>query len=163
MLHMFHCRLLAPLLLVSSLLIGCGSPNQLEGRVINAGFSGARFITQEVRDVHAIPGAGIPGASIELVRDPRSLGREVVARATSDHEGNFAMKVDAFGAGWMKEEWLFRCTHPGYPMVELFDSLPSLGGPTVLVIDMGGAPGGNRNQSGNEQDRIRREIERYGR
>ena len=99
--HILHCRLLAPLLLVSALLIGCGSPNQLEGRVIDAGFSGARFITKEVRDVRAIPGTGIPGASIELVRDPRSLGREVVARATSDHEGNFKMKGDAVGAGWM--------------------------------------------------------------
>ena len=161
--HISHCRLLAPILLVFLLLGGCGSPKQLEGRVIDAGFSGARFVTQEVRDVRAIPGAGISGASIELVRDPRSLGREVVARATSDHEGNFAMKVDAFGAGWMKEEWLFRCTHPGYPMVELFDSLPPLDSPNVLVIDMGDGSGGNRNQSDNEQDRIRREIERYGR
>ena len=158
-------RILPCLLVLAVLpaLVGCGEANRLEGRVIDAGFSGARFLRQEVRDVNAIPGTGIPGARIELVRDPRSLGREVVARATSDHLGNFSMEVDAFGAGWMREEWLFRCTHPGYPMVELFDSLPPLDSPNVLVIDMGGAPASRGAGSSSEQERIRREIEHYGR
>ncbi|MEE2681143.1 MAG: hypothetical protein VX641_02100 [Planctomycetota bacterium] len=109
------------------------------------------------------PSNSIPGARIELVRDPRSLGRKVVARATSDHEGRFSMEIDAFGAGWMKEEWLFRCTHPGFPMVELFDSLPPLDDSMMLLIDMGSGAGFPQHETVDEQERIRREIDRYSR
>ena len=73
------------------------------------------------------------------------------------------MVVDAFGAGWMKEEWLFRCTHPGFPMVELFDSLPTLDDSVLLLIDMGVGGGSNQYEVIDEQERIRREIERYSR
>ena len=143
--------------------IGCSSSNKLQGRVVDSGYPGARFVPQSSFDTDGIPGNGVSGARIELVRDPRSLGRQVVARATSDHEGNFSMVVDAFGAGWMKEEWLFRCTHPGFPMVELFDSLPTLDDSVLLLIDMGVGGGSNQYEVIDEQERIRREIERYSR
>ena len=164
MLNSFLNRSLALLLLAMIFPgFGCTNSNQLRGRVVDAGFTQARFVSETSPDVDRNSRSGISGAKIELVRDPRSLGREVVARATSDHEGRFSMDIDAFGAGWMNEEWLFRCTHPGFPMVELFDSLPSLDSPVVLLIDMGVGSGLYQTEVIDEQERIRREIERYGR
>ena len=157
-------RLLASIILMIGMTMsGCSSSSQLKGRVIDAGFPGARFVQQSDYEMNTLPGNGISGARIELVRDPRSLGRQVVARATSDYEGNFSMDIDAFGAGWMKEEWLFRCTHPSFPMVELFDSLPSLNKPVLLLIDMGVGGGSQQYEVIDEQERIRREIDRYSR
>ena len=143
--------------------MGCSDSNKLRGRVVDAGYPGARFVPQGSFEATENSMAGVSGARVELVRDPRSLGRQVVARATSDHEGRFSMEVDAFGAGWMKEEWLFRCTHPGFPMVELFDSLPPLDDTMLLLIDMGVAGGSHQYEVIDEQDRIRRELERYSR
>lgn len=146
------------------LLGGCGSDrDMLHGRVLAAYQSGARFVDAAQLDDGMIRGEAIPGARVELVRDPRSLRREVVAKATSDHNGDFSMKVDAFGAGWMSEEWLVRCVHPGYPMVELFESLPMLDGSKVLLIDMSGSSTSTDEHVISEQERIRREIDRYAR
>ena len=157
--HLFALILLLPALGP----MGCSESNKLQGRVVDAGYPGARFVPQASIQTAGSSITGVPGARIELVRDPRSLGRQVVARATSDHEGRFSMDVDAFGAGWMKEEWLFRCTHPGFPMVELFDSLPPLDDTMLLLIDMGAAGGSHQYEVIDEQERIRRELERYSR
>ena len=146
------------------LLGGCGSErDMLHGRVLSAYQSGARFVDAAQLEDGMIRGEAIPGARVELVRDPRSLRREVVADATTDHNGDFSMKVDAFGAGWMSEEWLVRCVHPGYPMVELFESLPTLDGSQVLLIDMSGSSASRDEQVISEQERMRRELDRYAR
>ena len=142
---------------------GCSSGSRLDGRVLDAYQSGARFVDVAELDAGMIRGDAIPGARVELIRDPRSLRREVVASATSDEKGGFSMSVDAFGAGWMSEEWLIRCTHPGYPMVELFESLPILDGSRVLLIDMRGSRGFGAEQQLPERERMRREIDRYAR
>lgn len=146
------------------LLGGCGSDrDMLHGRVLSAYQSGARFVDAAQLEDGMIRGEAIPGARVELVRDPRSLRREVVANATTDHNGDFSMKVDAFGAGWMSEEWLVRCVHPGYPMVELFESLPILDGSKVLLIDMSSSSTSGGGQVISEQERMRRELDRYAR
>ena len=48
-------------------------------------------------------------------------------------------------------------------MVELFDSLPSLNKPVLLLIDMGVGGGSQQYEVIDEQERIRREIDRYSR
>ena len=152
------------LLLSMFFLPGCSKPYTLQGRVVKSEYPMAEFIDQVKRDPEAIPGFGIPNARIEIVRDPRSLGRKVVSTGKSDADGIFVVPIDAFGAGWMEEEWLFRCTHPNYPMLELFGELPSIDRERILVFELGlsGGPGtGGRPLD--EQERIQRELDRYGR
>lgn len=144
--------------------VGCSQKNRVEGRVIKSDFPGIQFIHEAGGNPDLIEGFGIGGARIEVVRDPRSLGRKVVASAMSGADGSFVLTVDAFGAGWMDEEWLFRCSHPNYPIVEMFGDMPTLGEGSVMEVRFGrpGPPGSGR-QPIDEQERIRRELDRYGR
>lgn len=153
-------------LLLTVVAVTCGCSRRgytLEGRAVESKTIGVRFVDQEDRDPALIPGIGVPGTRIEVIRDPRSLGRKVVATGRTDGFGVFVISIDAFGAGWMDEEWLFRFTHPRHQVIELFDSLPAKNADRVLVVDMGnpGAPGSG-NRPIDEDDRIRRELERFG-
>ena len=158
-------RLACLLLTAAAVTSGCSSqPYTLEGRTVESNSIGARFVDQEERDPSLIPGIGVPGTRIEVIRDPRTLNRKLVATGMADSYGVFAITIDAFGAGWMREEWLFRCTHPRRQVVEFFGALPGKDADRVLVFDMGrpGAPGSGVPPI-DEDERIRRELERYGR
>ena len=149
--------------IASLLATGCSGPQELKGRVISSQYASAEFTVADDGRPELLSGSGVPGARIEIIRDPSKLSREMVASGTSDSEGVFRIPIDAFGAGWMDETWLFRCTHPQYPMVELFGEMPRLDSDRVLRIYIGspGAPGSGGRQI-EEAERIRRELERYG-
>ena len=151
----------ALLALLVILATGCSSGKELRGRVIASEYPSADFINVSGGDPMMVEGSAVPGARIEIIRDPRRLSRETVATGVSGADGVFRIPVDAFGAGWMDESWLFRCTHPRYPMVELFAEMPSLDSDRVLRINIG-APGGGGRPPIDEAERIRRELERYG-
>lgn len=85
------------------------------------------------------PGRPIAGATVILVRDPTSMRPTQVAQATSGPDGTFTMSVDAFGAGWMDESWLFRASKSRVGSAELIDRLPGSPGSRTLVITLGGA------------------------
>ena len=115
-------------------------------------------------DPRSIPGRGVAGATIELIRDPRSLNRRVVSRTRSGSDGSFVLDADAFGAGWMVEEWLFRCTHPRNKTLELIHEMPSDLSEFLLIFDMTrGASEPGIGDMEAERERMRRELERYGR
>lgn len=157
-------RLSACSILAVIFLAGCSNPHALRGRVIQAESPSAQFVDQGRHDPRLVQGVGMAGARIEVVRDPRSLGRKVVASAMSGPDGLFEIRIEAFGAGWMDEEWLFRCTHPNYPMVELFGDLPGADEEYELVFRFGRpGPPGSGGRPIDEQERIRRELDRYGR
>ena len=150
--------------LLCGLLIGCSSGKGLAGRVVNGQAPGGRLVKTADVDPLSIPGRGIAGATIELIRDPRSMNRRVVSRTRSGSDGSFVLEVDAFGAGWMVEEWLFRCTHPRNKTLELVHEMPSNLSDFLLVLDMtSGAPEPGIGDMEAERERMRRELERYGR
>ncbi len=144
--------------------LGCSSGHVLAGRVVNAQSPGGRLVQSVDNDPLSIPGRQVSGATIELIRDPKSMNRRVVARAGSQSDGSFLLDVDAFGAGWMVEEWLFRCTHPRNRTVEFFGELPSNLSDFLLIFDMvPGAPAPKIDEMDAERERMRRELELYGR
>lgn len=151
---------LSALVLSMLLLTGCGVTTDLRGRVVDSEVPSIEFVSIQDGDPELITGTGIPGARIELVRDPRSLRRETVAVGSSGADGVFRIPIDAFGAGWMEETWLIRCTHPAHPMVEHFCDLPGAGSDRVLRVGLGAPGRGGREMD--ESERIRRELERYG-
>ena len=159
-----HSRVMFLLFLLSGLLIGCSSGKGLSGRVVNGQSPGGRLVQTADVDPLSIPGRGVAGATIELIRDPRSMNRRVVSRTRSAADGSFVLDVDAFGAGWMVEEWLFRCTHPRNKTLELLHQMPSDLSSFLLIFDMtSGAPEPGIGDMEAERERMRRELERYGR
>ena len=52
--------------------------------------------------------SAVPGVTIEVVRDPMSLGRKTVARATSGGSGAVQVSIGEFGAGFLDEQWEVR-------------------------------------------------------
>ena len=155
------CAVLLSFLLCT--VVGCSGTSSLKGRVVSGDFPIAEFVPADSADPMLVPGEGVGGVRIELIRDPNRLNREVVAVGTSRADGTFDIMVDAFGAGWMDEQWLFRCSHSRYPVVELLGSMPSGSSGRVLRVQMGtpGSPGSGGLRM-DEAERIRRELDRYG-
>ena len=113
-----------------SSLAGCSY--RLEGKVVD-GFSGARIARAGDPDERK---GGIPGATVELVRDANTMNRSVAARATSSPDGWFELEVDGFGAGWMEEEWQVRVRRSGYENVETGIDLPSSTKDRLMIVTM---------------------------
>lgn len=113
--------------------VGCGS-YKLQGRVISGTFPSVNFV--EPGD-DRLNGAGVPGATVELVRDPQSLSAQSMGQVSTDGQGNFSLPVDSFGAGWLEEEWLLRVRHPRATMVEQLIRLPGNGKMTLVTLTAG--------------------------
>ncbi len=109
-----------------------GCTYTMPGKVVD-GFGSAMVDTPENPDARK---GGIPGATIELIRDPDTMNRARVAQATSRSDGRFDLVVDSFGAGWMQEKWLLRVRRSGYESIEMEVDLPSSTSGRLLVIGM---------------------------
>lgn len=122
--------ILAVLTSVMLMLAGCGGYT-IQGRVVGETFSSVQFVDPSDNRLES---RGVSGATIELLRNPDSLGREVVATVTSDGSGNFIIPVSTFGAGWLDESWLVRVRAVNYTGAESFIILPGKPGDKRLLI-----------------------------
>jgi hypothetical protein len=129
MLHRLRTPPAAVLLLASAMLLpGCAY--KLQGKVVD-GFGSVHVGEPGDPDVQKPP---VPGAVVELIRDPDNMNRAKVAQATADQSGRFTLSVEAFGAGWMQEKWVLRARRSGYEGVESEVDLPSSPDGKLLVI-----------------------------
>lgn len=80
--------------------------------------------------------SGLGGASVELIRDPDTMNRTVIARATSGADGQFILDVQGFGAGWMSEPWLIRVRRAGCENVQSVVQLPSSSKDRMLFVTL---------------------------
>lgn len=122
-------------LLPAAVLAACatvcaGCAYTLEGRALE-GPGNAEVVATADGDMGGKPVAGV---RVDLIRDHANMNRTQVATAVSGKDGRFKLVVDAFGAGWMEEEWLVRASRSGYQNVETTLRLPgSTGGKLMLV------------------------------
>ena len=143
---------------------GCRTPYMVEGKVVESQAAHINFVKQAKRDATLIPGDGIAGARVEVIRSPRSLKRKLIASGTSNAQGVFALQLVDFQSNWVQEEWLIRCVRSGHPAIELFDTLPPRNSDIVLVIGLGPTgPASSGDRPLEDDERIRRELERFGR
>lgn len=112
--------------------IAAGCAYRLEGKVVE-GF-GSVTVGRGADPDAAL--RGVPGATVELVRDAGSMRRSVAARATSGADGRFALDVDGFGAGWMEERWELRARRSGFENVESEVDLPGSPSGRLMVVSM---------------------------
>ena len=120
--------ILAVLLALSA----AGCAYRIEGRVVE-GFGSVSV--GRAADPDAVR-PGVPGATVELVRDAGTARRAVAARASSGTDGRFTLEVEGFGAGWMEERWQLRARRTGFENVEAEVTLPGSPSGRVVFVSM---------------------------
>lgn len=121
---------------------GCGY--SIQGRVIAGSYSTMGFVGS---DDPGLAKSGVDAVRITLERDPTKPNRAMVAEIVSGPDGRFSLPVDAFGAGWMDEEWLIRASRPGYEAVESILRLPSGKQRLLIRLSPGNSVGTGREDS----------------
>jgi len=125
--------LTAMVLCAAVVLSGCATGYVLKGRAIEAGYT----------DVAVVPGSddrldkaggGIEGVRIRVHRDPGHLNQQLVATGRTSANGSFAIPIDAFGAGWMDEQWLIQVERSGFRSGAMTLRLPT--GDRRLLVTM---------------------------
>lgn len=117
------------------LAIGLGSfgceAHRVRGRVVEGDFD---FITVVPSGDPRLGSTGIGSTRITFTRDPGRLNSEQVGSGVSDPDGSFDIAIDAFGAGWMAEDWLVRAVRSRFGFAEGHVRLPSPGSGDRLLI-----------------------------
>lgn len=135
---------------------GCGGP-MIEGKVVLGSMSGAELVAE---GDGALSQAGLGGASILVIRDPGRPSATTVTRSSSRADGTFRIPVDAFGAGWMSEEWQIVASKSGDATSEYRGPLPRSGDRLLFML----APGTyDPNVGVRSSDRLLQDIDAYRR
>ena len=131
------------------LLAGCGG-YVLEGRAVEGQYSGVEFVDT---DDPRLDGRGMPSITVEVIRDPDSLGRKVVATGRSVGNGDLRIPVGEFGAGFLEEEWELRILGGGAEYANARVSLPFDPASRRLLVTVRKGDGRTRNSLGVEAER----------
>lgn len=116
--------LLPALALLATLLPGCGEGYVLRGRVIESENSFISVVDPSDPRLSTDDVQGIPGVALHLQMDPGKLNRETITRDVSGPDGEFALHVDRFGAGWMEYDVGLFARKPGFTPAQHFFRLP---------------------------------------
>jgi hypothetical protein len=125
----------AALVVLALSLTGCGG-YALRGKVVQGPTSGFELV-HEIDQ--RLKGPGIQNAEVMVRRDPQSLHPHLAGRDRTGANGDFAVPIGEFGAGWMEEQWLVQAAMSGYQNAELEMKLPAKGSKWRLLITL--APG----------------------
>lgn len=117
---------------LAAVLPGCGG-YRLEVMAIESPVSDARFVPADRVPSGARP---IRDARVTLYRDPGSLREEMAGNVRTDDEGFAMLRLDAFGAGWMVENWRIEATAPGHESVSVLQALPGKKDGMILLVEM---------------------------
>ena len=127
--------LIVVLVVVAGLLMpGCASGYVIQGKAIRGEYSSVTFAHP---DDSRLQDSGMADVKVFLFRDPSSLGRELVATASSDDRGNFILPINSFGAGWLVEQWMVHTYLPDTQSAESILTLPKQGTNLKMLITLG--------------------------
>ena len=144
------------LLVLCSIFILSGCGYTLRGRAVSGPYNGVELVPA---DDPRLQDAGLAGVRVEAIRDPDSLGRSVAASTTSGGNGNIALNISDFGAGWMDEEWDLRAKMGSEEFAQNRLRLPRPNSELRLLIVI--EPGTGRERSSMESEQERR-LDEYG-
>ncbi len=111
---------------------GCGT-YEVKGRVVRGPASAVEFVSA---DDPRLNDTGVPSANIDVIRDPKSLGRETVAALRSGADGGFVLRIDDATAGWLEEDWRIRCYATGFANADQLLPLSRGGADVRLLITL---------------------------
>lgn len=138
------------------LVVGCGG-YVLEGRAVSGDYSSVELVDPDDPRLD-LPGLG--GVTIELIRDPESLGKRVVGRSNSQGNGSVRLSVGDFGVGFLEEDWDIRVLNRGAECAVARLSLPFDPTSRRLLVIVRKGDGRERNSLGIEAERILQQEER---
>lgn len=144
-----HTASFVLLLLAAMLLGGCGT-YVLEGRTVMGDYSTVELVEA---DDPRLSGTPAPGVTVEVVRDPMSLGRKKVGNATSGGTGVIRLTIGEFGAGFLEEQWELRVVRNGLEFATANVDLPFNPDSRRLLVVIRRGDGRTRNSLGVEAER----------
>ena len=103
-------RILIALAMAALWLPGCES-YQMRGYVVEGP---ASMVLIADADDSRLQMPGVPGATLEFMLDPTSLGRKPMGATFTGKDGAFNVPVDEFGAGFLEYELGVICRRKGY-------------------------------------------------
>ena len=124
--------LLSLFFIAALVLAGCDS-FVIQGKVVQGQSSSMHFVSNDNTGLSTL---GLEGTRITVYRDPDSLGTKVAGTAISDDQGRFVIKLDAFGAGWMLEQFEIVAQMQGYTNVTWQQSLLEEHNQQTLLVTM---------------------------
>ena len=140
----------AVLIVIGIQLAGCGAYT-LEGRAVVGDYSGIELVDP---DDPRLQGTGSSGMTVEVVRDPESLGRKVVTRATSNGSGAIRVVISEFRAGFLEEVWELRVLRGGSEFAADRVSLPFNPDKKRILVTVRPGDGRSRNSLSTEAERL---------
>jgi hypothetical protein len=145
--------LLALSLLLASFIGACSDGYVLRGRVIESDTS---FIAIVDPADPRLTRPGVPSAQLHLQMDPARANRETITRQVSGLDGEIALRVDRFGAGWMEYDVGLFARKPGFTPAQHFFRLPPKGKRILIMM----APGRDHDL-GEERDMSMDDYDRF--
>lgn len=136
--------LLTPLLAIAFAAAGCSDGYHLRGRVIQGE---ASYVAVVDPSDPRLTQPGLDGVALHLQMEPGKANRETITRDLSGPGGEFALKVDRFGAGWMEYDVGLFARLPGFNPAQHFFRLPPDSKRVLIMM----APGRDRDL-GEERD-----------
>ena len=116
---------------------GCGAYT-IKGRVVESSVSTLSFV--EADDGRLLE-RGVRGVEIAVYRDPAKPNRERVGRTVTGMDGSFSIPLNAFGAGFLVEEFEINAQRDGYQPVRMSTALPGQKQSLLIMLAPGrGAP-----------------------
>lgn len=116
------------------LLIPSCSGYTLRGRVIEGDISYASVVNRE--DIR-LGQRGVGGVTVSLETDPGTVKREFVGESVSDEDGEFEIRVDKAGAGFLIYDVGVEARRRGYEGVRHMFRLPSSSRRLLVVLRPG--------------------------
>ena len=147
----FIMRNVLPILLIIMVgtLAGC-SEYALRGHAVSGAYNTLEIVPS---DDPRLKDPGLSGVRIEAIRDPDSLGKEVVAATTSRGDGKISLVIGDFGAGWMDESWDLRASMGGDWFTQNRVVLPRRGSDLRILVVVAPGTGSSRSSLEDEQER----------
>jgi hypothetical protein len=105
-----RCWLVPLSALLMATLSGCSGGYVIEGKAIRGEFTSVSFVRASDSRLSE---PGVANVEISVFRNPDTLGRAMVAKGTTDDQGNLYLPVDVFGVGWTIEQWMIHSYRPG--------------------------------------------------
>ncbi len=136
------------------MLAGCGGGYLLQGKAVSGDFASVMFLPA---DDEMLASTGVGKARLTVYRDAGRPNQSLVATGISDGRGGVSISLDAFGAGWMQEQWLIEVVKPGFETIESIVTLPPAEQGMQMLIIM--SPGQSLPPRG--LDTLWDEAERY--
>ena len=131
-------------------IVGCGAYT-LEGRAVVGDYSGIELVDP---DDPRLAGTGTSGMTVEVVRDPESLGRTIVTRASSNGSGAIRLVISEFGVGFLEETWELRVLRGGAEFAADRVSLPFNPDDKRILVTVRPGDGRSRSTLSTEAERL---------